>query len=199
VCVCRPKNIGRLCKALAVNATLTELDLSGCNIEDGGAREMADALEANVVLRSLNLARNRITDSGAAQLSNALLCFNTTLEYLDMNGNLVGGVPPSPRCEAWNVSTAPSRLAACPYLTYLDMSSCGISDGDTLCIAEVLSCSSRWVPRAAILLHLLLLLFNSSTKKRPALYWRRSRPPARVIIHLEKAVSWQSAPTSSLL
>jgi Leucine-rich repeat (LRR) protein len=180
--VCRPKNIGRLCKALAVNATLTELDLSGCNIEDGGAREMADALESNVVLRSLNLARNRITESGAAQLSNALLCFNTTLEYLDMNGNLIGGgkleyldmngnlivgIPPSLGCEAWSVSTAPSRLAACPYLTSLDMSSCGISDGDTLCIAEVLSCSSRWVPRAAILLHLLLLLLHSSTKNDP--------------------------------
>lgn len=160
------QSIGQLCWALAKNVTLTELDLSGCNIEDVGALQVADALAANEVLRSLNLARNRIQSSGAAALGNALHTSNTTLEYLDLCGNLIEGNfeensssalkvqaerSPCARTFPWSFREAPSLLAACPSLTYLDMSSCGISDGTTLFgIAKALSVNTRCVPLHAL-------------------------------------------------
>ena len=57
---------------LATQASLTSLNLERNNIDDAGARELADALKVNSSLTSLNLGRNEIGDAGARELADAL-------------------------------------------------------------------------------------------------------------------------------
>ena len=57
---------------LATQDSLTSLNLERNNIDDAGARELADALKVNSSLTSLNLGCNEIGDAGARELAGAL-------------------------------------------------------------------------------------------------------------------------------
>eukprot|EP00571_Detonula_confervacea_P009813 CAMPEP_0172300584 /NCGR_PEP_ID=MMETSP1058-20130122/2642_1 /TAXON_ID=83371 /ORGANISM="Detonula confervacea, Strain CCMP 353" /LENGTH=268 /DNA_ID=CAMNT_0013010407 /DNA_START=442 /DNA_END=1245 /DNA_ORIENTATION=- len=69
--------------------TFTELSLHGNNIDDEGARELADALKENNILVYLDLESNKIGDEGARSLADALTG-NKTLTYLYLRSNDIG-------------------------------------------------------------------------------------------------------------
>ena len=59
-------------EALAVNTTLTQLDLGDNQIQSKGAIAIAQALAVNRALTSLNLRFNQIRDKGARKIAKAL-------------------------------------------------------------------------------------------------------------------------------
>uniref|UniRef100_A0A087XAF4 CARMIL C-terminal domain-containing protein n=1 Tax=Poecilia formosa TaxID=48698 RepID=A0A087XAF4_POEFO len=61
-----------LLSALGGHATLTELDISGNNIGDTGAKMLAKALMTNTMLRSLTWDRNNVTARGFQDVADAL-------------------------------------------------------------------------------------------------------------------------------
>lgn len=64
--------LGELCRSLAVNCSLIELDLENFGLEDEGVKLVAKALERNDALQILNLAGNQIYHAGAKHLGIAL-------------------------------------------------------------------------------------------------------------------------------
>ena len=78
-----------LARELATNTTATELDLCGQRMGDDGATALAAALETNGTLAMLDLAMNQIGVQGATALLRVIQAKkNTTLESLDLSGNL---------------------------------------------------------------------------------------------------------------
>ena len=61
-----------LFQALAINSSLTRLDLSDNLLGNSGAASFSQALTADYSLTSLNLNGNGIGDSGASWLSRVL-------------------------------------------------------------------------------------------------------------------------------
>ncbi|MEQ2257397.1 F-actin-uncapping protein LRRC16A, partial [Ilyodon furcidens] len=61
-----------LLSALGGHATLAELDISGNNIGDTGAKMLAKALMTNTKLRSLTWDRNNVTARGFQDVADAL-------------------------------------------------------------------------------------------------------------------------------
>ena len=61
-----------MAEALAINSTLTTLDLSGNEVWDEGAVRLAEALTTNSTLTTLNLIANKFGDEGAKRLAEAL-------------------------------------------------------------------------------------------------------------------------------
>ena len=81
------KNLaGSLSKALAVNSSLTNLDLGTNFIGDSGAASLSQALAVNSSLTNLDLINNFIGPSGAASLSQAL-AVNASLTNLNLSLN----------------------------------------------------------------------------------------------------------------
>ena len=78
-----------LARALSVNSSLTNLDLSRNRIGDSGAASLSQAIAANSCLTCLNLRRNRIGPSGASSLSQAVTG-NISFINLDLSGNIAG-------------------------------------------------------------------------------------------------------------
>src|SRR3989338_5586487 len=72
---------GRLAEALAVNSTLTNLDLSNNQLGDEGAGRFAEALSTNSTLTILNLCSNYQGAAGAELLAEALVT-NSSLTQL---------------------------------------------------------------------------------------------------------------------
>ena len=70
--------------SLKSNTTITDLDLSGYDVGDRGAKELAEALKENRTLKRLNLAHNRIRVRGVQALEKSLET-NTTLERLELD------------------------------------------------------------------------------------------------------------------
>jgi len=68
---------------------LVRLDLSDNNIDDDGAKQIADALKINHSLEELDLSDNNIGDDGVKQLADALKV-NHSLEELDLRSNNIG-------------------------------------------------------------------------------------------------------------
>ncbi len=66
------KSIGLLVEILKTDTTVTNLNLSCCDIDDAGAKDLADALKTNSTLISLNLENNNIGDEGTKALAKAL-------------------------------------------------------------------------------------------------------------------------------
>jgi Ran GTPase-activating protein (RanGAP) involved in mRNA processing and transport len=125
-----------LCCALAT-VPLTSLDLSRCHLRKEGARHVAEALlkssrsltnlnlasnelEAEGVehistaldgLRQLNLEDNHIHDEGSTHLA-AALAENTTLEALNIAGNVIGVLGARELSVAFNVPTLRVRKLA---------------------------------------------------------------------------------------
>jgi hypothetical protein len=78
-----------LARALAGNATLTELHLNNNTIGDAGATELARALAGNATLTALHLNGNYIGAAGATELARALAA-NATLTRLALYNNNIG-------------------------------------------------------------------------------------------------------------
>ena len=62
----------RLAEALAINSSLTDLDLSWNRVKDERAGRLAEALASNSTLSSLDLSANRVIEEGARRLADAL-------------------------------------------------------------------------------------------------------------------------------
>jgi len=75
---------------LKTRSEMDDLDLSDSNLDDEGARLIADVLDA-VLVKELFLARNNITVAGMSSILNSR--YSTTLLHLDMNGNNFSGRP----------------------------------------------------------------------------------------------------------
>jgi Ran GTPase-activating protein (RanGAP) involved in mRNA processing and transport len=76
-----------LADGLKVNTGLEWLWLNRCCIDDKGVTILADALKINATLACLYLADNIIGDDGAQAMLDVLNEHNTTLDYLDLDGN----------------------------------------------------------------------------------------------------------------
>eukprot|EP00301_Raphidiophrys_heterophryoidea_P019344 c4297_g1_i1.p1 GENE.c4297_g1_i1~~c4297_g1_i1.p1 ORF type:complete len:848 (+),score=175.33 c4297_g1_i1:383-2926(+) len=72
-----------LTEALAVNNSLTHLDLSGFVLGDSGVSLVAEGLKSNTALRSLNIAHNNLSDFGGCCLTD-MLSHNSTLQIITM-------------------------------------------------------------------------------------------------------------------
>ncbi len=85
-----PRCVGirELATALALNTTLTSLDLCGRELGDADAHELAGMLESNTMLKTLRLGSNRLGD-GARHLAVALER-NKTLMGLSLPVNDIG-------------------------------------------------------------------------------------------------------------
>eukprot|EP00812_Abedinium_dasypus_P014932 NODE_84_length_2185_cov_250.991080.p1 GENE.NODE_84_length_2185_cov_250.991080~~NODE_84_length_2185_cov_250.991080.p1 ORF type:complete len:675 (+),score=255.98 NODE_84_length_2185_cov_250.991080:3-2027(+) len=77
-----------LAEALQTNKTLTHLWLGGNQIGNDGAKALAEALRTNNALRTLSLYGNQIGNDGAEALADALTT-NNTLVYLDLESNRI--------------------------------------------------------------------------------------------------------------
>ena len=68
---------------------LVKLDMSGNNIDDDGAKMIADSLKINHSLKALYLSSNNIGDDGAKIISDALKV-NHSVESLILGSNMIG-------------------------------------------------------------------------------------------------------------
>ena len=102
-------SIAALSRALAVNTSLTTLDLSRIFIGDEGATSLSQALAVNTSLTTLNLHYNSIGDTGATSLSQAL-AVNTFVTALDLSWNSIGDEGGTSLSQALAVNTSLTTL-----------------------------------------------------------------------------------------
>ena len=121
-------NLEYLYKALTVNTTLTNLDLSMSLILDSGAASLSDALKVNTALTNLDLYWNDIGDSGAASLSDAIKV-NTVLTNLDLHQNKIGHSGAASLSDAIKVNTV---------LTNLDLSENEMGDSGAASLSDAI-------------------------------------------------------------
>jgi len=82
-------NVIRLAKEVLPGLSdLTELNLSDCSIDVGGAKELAKFLEKNTSLVKLVLSHNGISDEGVGAFAEALK-WNHALKALNLSSNLI--------------------------------------------------------------------------------------------------------------
>ena len=121
-----------LSQALAVNSSLTNLSLNLNSIGDFGAASLSQALAVNSSLTNLDLSANSIGDSGAASLSQAL-GVNSSLTNLDLSANSIGVFGTA------SLSQAPSVNSS---LTNLDLSAKSIGDSGAASLSQALAVNS---------------------------------------------------------
>ncbi|KAG2382381.1 hypothetical protein C9374_005583 [Naegleria lovaniensis] len=81
-------NLSILCEALAINKSITKLDISGCAINN--LEPLAQVLQTNKTLSSINLSHNKIDDAQLIALCEALPSSgNLRLFELDLSYNLI--------------------------------------------------------------------------------------------------------------
>ena len=78
-----------LAEAMAVNESLTQLNLQGNGLTADGCSMFARALETNATVSRLGLQENEIGDGGCEALA-AMLRVNTVLSELDVHANGIG-------------------------------------------------------------------------------------------------------------
>src|SRR3989338_1454475 len=79
---------GRLAEVLAINSTLTSLDLRYNEVGAAGAGRLAEALTTNSTLTTLDLRYNQVTDEGGRRLADALVANSSlTAIYFDSDLN----------------------------------------------------------------------------------------------------------------
>ena len=103
------EEINLLTEALRVNTSLFSLNLSVTTIRDEGANSVAQALRVNTSLSSLNLSYNSIYTEGANSLAQALRV-NTSLSSLDLAKNFIGDEGVNSLAQALRVNTSLSYL-----------------------------------------------------------------------------------------
>ena len=98
-----------LSKALSVNSSLTNLDLSENSIGASGAASLSQALAVNSSLTNLKLNLNGICHPGAAFLSQAL-AVNSSLTNLDLSENGIGDPGAASLSQALAVNSSLTNL-----------------------------------------------------------------------------------------
>ena len=98
-----------LAGALAVNTTLTMLELRYNALGKEGGRAMGEALAVNTTLTQLDLGDNRLGEEGGRAMGEAL-AVNTTLAQLDLSGNKIGSTGASAISQALEVNKALTDL-----------------------------------------------------------------------------------------
>ena len=121
-----------LSQALAVNSSLTNLDLSHIRIGDSGAASLSQALAVNSSLTHLDLSENSIGCYGAASLSQAL-AVNSSLTNLDLRWNSIGNSGAASLSQALAVNSS---------LTNLDLSVNSIGDSGAASLFQALAVNS---------------------------------------------------------
>ena len=115
--------------ALAVNTSLTTLDLSGNFIGAEGATFLSQALVVNTSLTTLDLSMNSIGAEGATLLSQTLPV-NTSLTTLDLSDNSIGAEGATSLSQALTVNTS---------LTTLDLSDNSIGAEGATSLSQVVA------------------------------------------------------------
>ena len=121
-----------LSKALAVNSSLTYLDLRGNRIGSSGAASLSQALAVNSSLTNLDLSKNRFGNSGAASLAQAL-AVNSSLTKLDLSENRFGNSGAGSLAQALTVNSS---------LTKLDLSENRFGNSGAASLAQALAVNS---------------------------------------------------------
>jgi Ran GTPase-activating protein (RanGAP) involved in mRNA processing and transport len=83
------EGVSAIAGAMMVDKTITHLDLSGNELGDAGAIEIAAMLKRTKTLKHLNLVDNEIGVEGASALADAIRV-NRSLVVVDMSSNKVG-------------------------------------------------------------------------------------------------------------
>ena len=163
-----------IAKAICVNKTLRELNMSKNNIADEGAKRLAEAIQVNVTLRELNLSHNNITDEGAKILTEAIQV-NKTLQELNVSKNDFTDEGAKGLAEAIQVNKT---------LRKLNLSKNNVTDEGTKRLAEAiqvnttlqeLNISKNWISKEGIMriveactinrtLHKLVCTYNNLSK-----------------------------------
>jgi len=99
-----------IAEALKVNAVLTELRLGANNIGDDGAKVIAEALKVNAVLTKLSLWENSIGPEGAIAIAEALKV-NAVLTELRLGANNIGDDGAKVIAEALKVNAVLTKLS----------------------------------------------------------------------------------------
>jgi len=108
------QDVKNLCEMLIINATWISLNLSGCQIDDAGASELAKITG----LTTLDLSDNCINDLGAIELAKT-----SSLSTLDLSDNFIGDL-------------GASALAKTSSLSTLDLSENLIGDAGAIALAK---------------------------------------------------------------
>ena len=108
------QDVKNLCEMLIINATWISLNLSGCQIDDAGASELAKITS----LTTLDLSDNCINDLGAIELAKT-----SSLSTLDLSDNFIGDL-------------GASALAKTSSLSTLDLSENLIGDAGAIALAK---------------------------------------------------------------
>lgn len=104
-------------KGLALNNTLTKLNLEGTWIDDKECIRLARSLGTNTTLVHVEIPNNRILDKGVLALSRALVV-NSTLTYLDISNNCITPVGINRLVDALTINTT---LTALKFLNTYDV------------------------------------------------------------------------------
>ena len=146
--------------ALAVNSSLTSLDLSWNRIGDAGASSLSQVLTANSSLTILDLSWNIIGEAGASSLSQALTA-NSSLTSLDLCNNSIGISGASSLSQALTANSSltslnlrnngfgmlgavslSQALTANSSLTSLELGYNFIADAGAYCLSQALTANS---------------------------------------------------------
>ena len=120
------KSLGR---ALSVNSSLQELNISRTSIGDEGVAHIANALQTNTTLKVLHAKNCYISCKGAKSLGRAL-SINSSLEMLNISIGDEG------------VAHIANALQRNTTMKVLDVANCGISDKGAESLARALSVNS---------------------------------------------------------
>ena len=80
-----------LAQALKANSVITELDLSGCDIDDEGAHTLAEVFGVNTTICSVDVSENQIGDEGAQARVARSLSANASVKVFDISRNTLEG------------------------------------------------------------------------------------------------------------
>ncbi|XP_067016909.1 protein NLRC3-like isoform X2 [Acropora muricata] len=120
--------IGTFFKALAVNSTVTNLELCEETLSTEDINLLTEALRVNMSLFSLNLSHSAIGGEGANSLAQALRV-NTSLSSLNLSYNSIGTEEANSLAQALRVNTS---------LSSLDLHSNSIRDEEANSLAQAL-------------------------------------------------------------
>ncbi|XP_068753919.1 nucleotide-binding oligomerization domain-containing protein 2-like [Montipora capricornis] len=123
------KGVTSFSRALALNTSLTTLDLTNNSIGAEGATSLSQALAVNTSLTTLNLSRNSIGAEGTTSLSQAL-AVNTSLTTLHLSLNSIGDAGATSLSQALAVNTS---------LTTLHLSRNSIGDAGATSLSQALA------------------------------------------------------------
>ena len=123
------KSLGR---ALSVNSSLEELNISDTSIGDRGVAHIAHALQTNTTMKVLDVSNCGISYKGAESLARTL-SFNSSLEELNISYTSIGDE---------GVAYIASALQTNTTMKVLNVNHCGISCQGAESLARALAASS---------------------------------------------------------